>query len=65
MWAILVSPPSQELEQEMGTVGAMREKLKNAESEVKTLKTFVTSKTAMVEKRKAEIIEVCTCMPSH
>ena len=33
-------------------------KLKSAESEVRTLKSFLTSKTAMVERRKKEIQEV-------
>ena len=34
------------------------DKLKVAECEIKTLKSFLTSKTAMVERRKKEIQEV-------
>lgn len=34
-----------------------REKLHNAESEIRTLKSFLTTKTAIVEKRKRELRE--------
>ena len=49
---------SQELEQDMEKMSTVNEKLKNAECEIRTLKSFVVSKTAMVERRKMEILEV-------
>ena len=48
----------QELESDLGKLSSVHDKVQNAESEIKALKQFVMSKTAMVERRKAEIVEV-------
>ena len=49
------SSHSQELERQVETLGKTQEKLRNTESEIHTLKSFLTSKTAMVERRKREL----------
>ena len=41
----------------MEKAGHTQEKLRSAESEIRTLKSFLTSKTAMVERRKKELME--------
>ena len=46
------------MEKEVHKLSQVNDKLKNAEGEIRTLKSFVTSKTAMVERRKKEIQEV-------
>lgn len=45
----------QELEKEVEKLCSTQEKLHNAESEIRTLKSFLTTKTAIVEKRKKEL----------
>lgn len=49
---------AQELEKEFERLSHVSDKLKGAEGEIHTLKSFLTSKTAMVERRKKEIQEV-------
>ena len=49
---------AQELEKELERLSQVGNKLKSAEGEIHTLKSFLTSKTAMVERRKKEIQEV-------
>ena len=48
-------PCSQELERQVEKLGQTQEKLRNTESEIHTLKSFLTSKTALVERRKREL----------
>ena len=50
---------------DLGKLSSVHDKLQNAESEIKALKQFATSKTAMVERRKAEIAEVSSMMNSR
>ena len=45
----------QELEKSMEKATVTQEKLRGAESEIRTLKGLLTSKTAMVEKRKRDL----------
>ena len=45
----------QELEQSMEQQGQVQDKLRATESEIHTLKSFLTSKTAIVERRKREL----------
>ena len=45
----------QGLEKEVEKLCTTQEKLHNAESEIRTLKSFLTTKTAIVEKRKKEL----------
>lgn len=45
----------QDLEKELEKLNLTQEKLYNAESEIRTLKSFLTTKTAIVEKRKKEL----------
>lgn len=45
----------QDLEKELEKLNLTQEKLHNAESEIRTLKSFLTTKTAIVEKRKKEL----------
>ena len=47
-----------DLGKEVTQLSHSNDKLRNAESEIRTLKSFLTSKTAMIEKRKKEIHEV-------
>lgn len=47
-----------ELEKEVTKLSQVNEKLKNAECEIKTLKSFLTTKTAMVERKKKETQEL-------
>lgn len=44
-----------EMERELEKLSQTQEKLRNSESEIRTLKSFLTTKTAMVEKRKKEL----------
>ena len=44
-----------DLEKEVEKLCSTQEKLHNAESEIRTLKSFLTTKTAIVEKRKKEL----------
>lgn len=44
-----------ELERQVEKLGQTQEKLRNTESEIHTLKSFLTSKTALVERRKKEL----------
>ena len=46
------------LEEEIQKVSTVSEKLQQAETEISTLKSFLTSKTAMVERRKKELKEL-------
>lgn len=46
---------AQALEKEVEKLCSTQEKLHNAESEIRTLKSFLTTKTAIVEKRKKEL----------
>lgn len=46
------------LEEEIQKMSSANDKLHQAESEIATLKSFLTSKTAMVEKRKKELKEL-------
>lgn len=48
----------QELMKQNSKLSDSHAKLKNAESEIKTLKSFLVSKTVMVEKKKKEVEEV-------
>ena len=41
----------------MEKAGATQDKLRCSESEIRTLKSLLTSKTAMVERRKRELAE--------
>ena len=43
------------MERELEKLSQTQEKLRNSESEIQTLKSFLTTKTAMVEKRKKEL----------
>ena len=45
----------QDLEKEVEKLCSTQEKLHNAEGEIRTLKSFLTTKTAIVEKRKKEL----------
>ena len=49
-------PCQQDLEKEVERLGQTHDKLRAAESEIHTLKSFLTSKTAMVERRKKELV---------
>jgi len=51
-------PCQQDLEKEVERLGQTHDKLRAAESEIHTLKSFLTSKTAMVERRKKELQDV-------
>ena len=51
-------PCKQDLEKEVERLGQTHEKLRATESEIHTLKSFLTSKTAMVERRKKELQDV-------
>ena len=54
----LARDKNKELEANLAKLGLVNDKLKNAECEIRTLKQFVMSKTAMVERRKAEIADL-------
>ena len=54
----LARDKNKELEANLAKLGSVNDKLKNAECEIRTLKQFVMSKTAMVERRKAEIADL-------
>lgn len=41
----------------MDKIGQVHEKLRNMDSEIRTLKTLLTTKTAMIEKNKKELRE--------
>ena len=47
----------QELEKGAEKAGATQERLRGAESEIHTLKSLLTSKTVMVERRKRELAD--------
>lgn len=47
----------QELEKVSEKATATQDKLRGAESEIKTLKSLLTSKTAIVERRKKDLAE--------
>lgn len=51
---------TQELEKDTESMSQTQEKLRSAECEIRTLKTFLTTKTAMIEKRKKELRETKT-----
>ena len=50
----------QDLEKDTERMSQTQEKLRSAECEIRTLKTFLTTKTAMIEKRKKELRETKT-----
>lgn len=50
----------QDLERDVEKLSQTHENLRRAESEIHTLKSFLTSKTAMIERRKKELQDVRT-----
>jgi len=45
------------MDKEVEKIGQVHEKLRNMDSEIRTLKTLLTTKTAMIEKHKKELRE--------
>ena len=45
------------MDKEFEKIGQVHEKLRNMDSEIRTLKTLLTTKTAMIEKNKKELRE--------
>lgn len=58
MWYGIKGIPLQELEKMLDKMNAATNKLQAAELEIKTLKSFLTSKTAIMERRKKELKEI-------
>ena len=57
---VTLCPFEQDLERDVEKLSQTHENLRRAECEIHTLKSFLTSKTAMVERRKKELQDVRT-----